>query len=252
MAPDPSWIDSERAIGGNRRGGLPVKTRGIMFGDLVPIPTDPTLDRPPKRCYNCWQEGHSCLRCPRAPSVYCHNCGRRGADLTVCPRCCVAHQAYIQERNGRRGARPSSSRRRSGGATAAADRVTNLRTPEVAAAVALPPPRLRRPREEVSAPPRGRSPDARVPPPGVPTMAVASVALVTCGTGPSGAEPADRRPAARRSETPGGQAVEPPLGPTVTEALRLVEQLSDLPVEVRSAVLLRVFGRRNLERERER
>ena len=104
---------------GSGRGTLPVKSSGIMFGELLPIPADPALDPPPKACYNCWQMGHSCVRCPRPSTVFCHNCGRRGTDLTVCPRCWVTHRAYIQQKYGRDGPRLSTSHRQGQMAAAA-------------------------------------------------------------------------------------------------------------------------------------
>ena len=33
----------------------PTNRRGIMFGDLSPVPTDPTVDPTPFACFNCWR-----------------------------------------------------------------------------------------------------------------------------------------------------------------------------------------------------
>ena len=33
----------------------PTKRRGIIFGNLAPVPTDPTVDPPPFACFNCWR-----------------------------------------------------------------------------------------------------------------------------------------------------------------------------------------------------
>ena len=104
-----------------------MKTCGIMFGELLPIPTDPALDPPPKACYNCWQMGHSCVRCPRPSTVFCHNCGRRGADLTVCPQCWVTHRAYIRQKYGRDGPRQSTSHRQGNMAAATPESRTSER-----------------------------------------------------------------------------------------------------------------------------
>ena len=77
----------------------PVRARGAQFGDLVRVPTNPTIDPPPYSCFNCWQWGHSRLRCPR-PSVamFCYNCGRRGVTLRTCPRCELPHRLHMEGR----------------------------------------------------------------------------------------------------------------------------------------------------------
>ncbi|XP_043485284.1 uncharacterized protein LOC122513098 [Leptopilina heterotoma] len=58
------------------RGQLPIITRGVMFGNLKPIPTDPYVG-------------------------YCRNCGRRGVTLTTCPRCSERHLADIAKQYGK-------------------------------------------------------------------------------------------------------------------------------------------------------
>ncbi|XP_043469500.1 uncharacterized protein LOC122503128 [Leptopilina heterotoma] len=35
------------------------KTTERFFNDMESIPTDPTLDPPPRTCYNCWRKGHN-------------------------------------------------------------------------------------------------------------------------------------------------------------------------------------------------
>ena len=215
--------------GGGRRRTLPVKTRGIMFGDLPPIPTDPALDPPPKACYNCWQGGHSCLRCPRTAGVYCHNCGRRGADLTVCPRCSVAHRAYLKNRFGRKDPRMPASHRQGVMATATTERETgsrDRRASAVAATVELPAPRRnrsteRQQRREVAIQP---TQERRNEPSGEPAVAAARVA------------PVPAVPVPQPEVNPERSATSP-----VEQALRLMDSLRDLPLEIRSAVLRGVF-----------
>ncbi|XP_043468245.1 uncharacterized protein LOC122502325 [Leptopilina heterotoma] len=58
------------------RGQLPIITRGVMFGNLKPIPTDPNVDPPPNSCISCWKKGHQRSRCPNPYVGYCRNCGR--------------------------------------------------------------------------------------------------------------------------------------------------------------------------------
>ena len=74
-----------------------------MFGDLVSIPINTTIDPPLGVCFNCWQDGHARKACPR-PKVarYCLNCGRRGVDLYFCLRCGPAHAKYVEEKFGQR------------------------------------------------------------------------------------------------------------------------------------------------------
>lgn len=88
--------DTSRQGGNN--GTLPPRTRGVMFGGLVPIPTDRRIDPPLGVCFNCWQPGHRQSQCPR-PKVrmFCRNCGQDGVDLTTCPRCSAPHRQWIEE-----------------------------------------------------------------------------------------------------------------------------------------------------------
>ena len=75
---------------------LPVRTTGVRFGNLMPIPTDPRIDPPPFRCYNCWQPGHDALQCARPQAmVFCHNCGRRGVCMAQCSRCSAEHERQL-------------------------------------------------------------------------------------------------------------------------------------------------------------
>ncbi|XP_058802880.1 uncharacterized protein LOC131670904 [Phymastichus coffea] len=88
-------------IRSGRGNKLPIKTFGIMFGGLTPIPTNPTIDPPPRVCYNCWQPGHARKNCPRPfRAKICNNCGRRDEDLTTCPRCRLAHMRYLAHLKG--------------------------------------------------------------------------------------------------------------------------------------------------------
>ena len=81
------------------RTPIPVKTRGALFGDLLPIPTDPAIDPPPHHCFNCWQDGHSRTVCTRPVRTnFCYNCGRRGESLTTCPRCAHPHRLHMEGR----------------------------------------------------------------------------------------------------------------------------------------------------------
>ena len=66
----------------------PVRMRGTMFGGLVRIPTDPTIDPPERVCFNCWGMSHPVQKCPQPQKrLFCHNCGRVGVDFWKCPRC---------------------------------------------------------------------------------------------------------------------------------------------------------------------
>ena len=60
-------------------------TRGIEFGELRSIPTDPNIDPPRNHCYNCWQPRHG--RCRQPLRRRCQNCGRAGVDIINCERC---------------------------------------------------------------------------------------------------------------------------------------------------------------------
>ena len=77
-------------------GGLPVRTQGVRFGGLTPIPTDRRVDPEPHHCFNCWQRGHDALQCARPQAgQFCHNCGRRGVSMINCPRCRAAFQRRL-------------------------------------------------------------------------------------------------------------------------------------------------------------
>ena len=173
-----------RASAGSRGSGrtaLPVKTRGIMFGELLPIPTDLALDPPPKACYSCWHwVGHSCVRCPRPSSVFCHNCGQRGADYTVCPRC-WAHRAYLKSRYGSDGPRLSASHRQGNVTTAAPE--TRSGPQDVTSRTEVPGRRVRRSQERPRTPVSPRRKVAALPGP-VPAVAALAVARAdrTCRT----------------------------------------------------------------------
>ncbi|XP_043463749.1 uncharacterized protein LOC122499445 [Leptopilina heterotoma] len=81
---------------------LPIITRGVMFGDLKRIPTDPRVDPPPNSCISCWEKGHERSKCPNPYKGYCRNCGRRGVTLTTCPRCSEIHIAKMLKKFGKR------------------------------------------------------------------------------------------------------------------------------------------------------
>ena len=73
------------------------KCRGIMFGYLAPVPTDPTVDPPPFACFNCWRWGHQMTTYPEPrQAMFCHNCGRREVDLSVCPRYAEVHGEFVR------------------------------------------------------------------------------------------------------------------------------------------------------------
>lgn len=82
----------------NARPERPVRTRGVAFGGLVSIPTDPRVDPPAYACFNCWQENHRAVDCSWPKRIYCHNCGRRGVGLTECPRCSEAHRQFLERK----------------------------------------------------------------------------------------------------------------------------------------------------------
>ncbi|XP_043481111.1 uncharacterized protein LOC122510492 [Leptopilina heterotoma] len=83
------------------RNVLPVITRGVLFGGLKLIPTDPELDPPPGSCISCWQFGHRRNDCPNPQYGYCRNCGRRGVTMTDCPRCSDRHKRDMMMKYGR-------------------------------------------------------------------------------------------------------------------------------------------------------
>ncbi|XP_043470974.1 uncharacterized protein LOC122504120 [Leptopilina heterotoma] len=64
------------------------------------IPTDPTLDPPPRACYHCWRKGHNRPNCPK-PSTenHCDNCGRKFETVATCPRCAKGYRRYLLSRN---------------------------------------------------------------------------------------------------------------------------------------------------------
>ena len=74
----------------------PLKSQGVIFGDLDPIPIDPNIDPPPYHCFNCWRRGHRFHDCQRPrSSILCHNCGRRGVKVKDCPRCSRGHLKHL-------------------------------------------------------------------------------------------------------------------------------------------------------------
>ncbi|XP_043479892.1 uncharacterized protein LOC122509726 [Leptopilina heterotoma] len=80
---------------------LPIITRGVMFGNLKPIPTDPKVDPPPGSCISCWEMGHRRSKCPNPHYGYCCNCGRRGVTMTECPRCSEQHALDMMRKYGK-------------------------------------------------------------------------------------------------------------------------------------------------------
>lgn len=77
----------------------PVRTRGVMFGGILPLPRDPILDPPPGACFRCREHGHTHHDCPKPPGdQYCFNCGRSFATLWTCVRCSSAHLKWLAEK----------------------------------------------------------------------------------------------------------------------------------------------------------
>lgn len=90
---------------------LKIKLGGVKFGNLKPIPTDPTVDPPPYACFNCWDWGHSVFDCKEPQTTpFCYNCGRREVDMMNCPRCGDRHREFLG--TGYQGRPRSMSRRR--------------------------------------------------------------------------------------------------------------------------------------------
>ncbi|XP_051175794.1 uncharacterized protein LOC127290975 [Leptopilina boulardi] len=90
----------EKEMDRGRFGPLPTKTTGVMFQGLKPIPTDPTIDPPPRVCQNCWLRGHRRQQCSKkVTESCCFNCGRKYVTLATCPRCAEAHERFIREKN---------------------------------------------------------------------------------------------------------------------------------------------------------
>lgn len=101
-------VKQQAEAGMRRSRELRVKERGVMFGGLVKIPTNPSIDPPPHACFNCWRRGHTSNRCPNpVKSIFCRNCGRRFATLNTCPRCAEPHLVYLREQGGTRSAQLS-------------------------------------------------------------------------------------------------------------------------------------------------
>lgn len=87
--------------GRSRRDDLRIIRSGVMFGNLIPIPTDPKVDPPFRACFNCWSMDHRQERCPRPEERgRCLNCGRRGVTMTTCPRCAEPHLKDMRQRYG--------------------------------------------------------------------------------------------------------------------------------------------------------
>lgn len=75
---------------------LPRKTTGTLFNDLESIPTDPTIDPPPRACYNCWRKGHNRSKCPKPiTESHCENCGRKFETIATCPRCAKGYRKFL-------------------------------------------------------------------------------------------------------------------------------------------------------------
>ncbi|KAL7306594.1 hypothetical protein TKK_0001281 [Trichogramma kaykai] len=74
---------------------LRVILKGMLFGDLKPISTDPELDPPADVCHICWQSGHTRMTCKHPiKGIFCNNCGRKGIAIDDCPRCGQKYQEY--------------------------------------------------------------------------------------------------------------------------------------------------------------
>lgn len=72
-----------------------VRSRGIVYGELEPVPLDPKVDPDWDICFNCWKPGHSHKECKHPKYYdYCRNCGRRGVNWTNCPRCAKGYRDY--------------------------------------------------------------------------------------------------------------------------------------------------------------
>ncbi|XP_043464643.1 uncharacterized protein LOC122500028 [Leptopilina heterotoma] len=75
---------------------LPRKTTGTLFNDLESIPTDPTIDPPPRVCNNCWRKGHNRSKCPKpVTEAHCENCGRKYQTVATCPRCAKGYRKFL-------------------------------------------------------------------------------------------------------------------------------------------------------------
>ncbi|XP_043480324.1 uncharacterized protein LOC122510011 [Leptopilina heterotoma] len=84
------------------REALPRKKTGVLFNDLVSIPTDPTIDPPPRACMNCWRKDHNKSHCPKPiTEAHCENCGRKYQTVATCPRCASGYRKYLMRRNKR-------------------------------------------------------------------------------------------------------------------------------------------------------
>lgn len=78
------------------REALPRKTTGVMFNDIKSIPTDPTVDPPPRVCQNCWRKGHYRSKCPKkVTEASCENCGRKFHTVATCPRCAEGYRRFL-------------------------------------------------------------------------------------------------------------------------------------------------------------
>lgn len=63
----------------------------------------PSIDPPPRVCFNCWRKGHTGSSCLKAPTQeFFRNCGRRGVDLYSRPRCSEAHARWEVGQFGRK------------------------------------------------------------------------------------------------------------------------------------------------------
>lgn len=79
---------------------LPRKKTEVMFDDLVSIPTDPTIDPPPRACHNCWRKGHNKSKCPKKiTKSCCDNCGRKFHTVATCPRCAPGYRRFLLNRD---------------------------------------------------------------------------------------------------------------------------------------------------------
>ncbi|XP_043482013.1 uncharacterized protein LOC122511051 [Leptopilina heterotoma] len=90
---NPKNIETDQIV---IREALPRKTTGVMFNDLVSIPTDPTIDPPPRCCQNCWRKGHKKSQCTKkVTEAHCDNCGRKYVTVANCPRCAPGYRKYL-------------------------------------------------------------------------------------------------------------------------------------------------------------
>ncbi|XP_031779874.1 PR domain zinc finger protein 2-like [Nasonia vitripennis] len=244
---DPVCSTPEDTVRERKRGlQLKVKLSGLRYSGLKPIPTDPELDPPPYSCFNCWGRGHTVFNCPEPRhGKICLNCGRFGEDLNSCPRCRDRHAEYLATVGSHKGVTTRTSSPKPGTSRDEAPRPTTPLSPEGATATSRTASisRHRRERSITWATPLAKESPKPSPPrspkscsAGRPRIRRGDPYATTEPTTTSSSSTSSRSGSPPREESPTRGVAE-----AVAETLRLIDEVRDLPQDIRDSILRRTF-----------